>query len=422
MTNIAMNIHYNNDDMRAMITFECVCHKNVHMPITEDELEFYCPHCDRLFRINSISSVKLMEFSHPKLKLTLPWDDIESGAQNQIKDALKLDCVKKLAIMPDVHKGYDLPIGSVALLDDHVWPGGVGYDIGCGMSHINTHLSYHQLFGEISREEILSRMMRMIPVGTNRLINPRKYDRFRTASKYACLTEAVNNVMGYQLGTLGGGNHFIEIGVNSLDEVGITIHSGSRRAGWLIADFYMRQTGGPIHISESMGSAYIKDMKWASKYALFNRQEMMASTLNALGFGSNLDYYTFTNEHHNDIEFVDDGIIHRKGATPAYLNQTGIIPGNMCDGVYITKGLGNKEYMFSASHGAGRIKSRTQAKKDITQEMVVDNMKDIMYPFNLDLRDESREAYKSIHDVVAMQDGELITVMDHFKPSIVLKG
>ena len=357
----------------------------------------------------------------PRLKLTLPLEEIEATALEQIEAALKIPSLKLLAIMPDVHTGYDLPIGGVALLEDHIWPGAVGYDIGCGMCHFTTKMKRSEL---PDLQELFERLSNMIPVGFHKLKTPATdVTPFASASRFAALTDAVMCNAVRQLGTLGGGNHFIEIGVNKHNMVGVTVHSGSRRSGWLVGDFYMRLTKGPVPLSSKIGKAYLKDMKWCIQFALANRLKMLHACLTALG----LDLppqEDIINETHNHAIITSKGVLHRKGATPAQKGQLGIIPANMRDGVWITRGLGNEEFLCSASHGAGRKLSRTAAKQLISSSEVKEQMKGIVYPplKGGALLDEAPAAYKEIDEVIARQDGILVDIIDHFSPVLVMKG
>lgn len=358
-----------------------------------------------------------------RLKLTISEDKIEPRALEQIYGALRFPFLKKLAIMPDVHAGYDLPIGGVALLDDHVWPGAVGYDIGCGMCHVNTGYKLNELNDLV---EVYDKIIKHTPLGFSTKDQPNYgFDKFVSASGFSALTDAVNFKASIQTGTLGGGNHFIEIGVNEEGEVGITIHSGSRRPGWLIGDFYMRMTGNPINIKSEIAQAYIKDMKWAISFANLNRYQMLRDSLYAMGIEhKKVDTLCAhaINENHNHAEVTSEGILHRKGATQANKDQYGVIPANMHSGVWITRGLGNDEFLSSASHGAGRKMSRRMARKELTMSELVNQMENIITPPLNNLLDESPDAYKDITEVIAAQEGILIEVVDHFKPVLVVKG
>lgn len=354
-----------------------------------------------------------------RLKLTIPAEEIEAGAWEQIEAALALPYLKTLAIMPDVHSGYDLPIGGVALLDGYIWPGAVGYDIGCGMCHVNTGAHIGGL-NSADLREVYERIRRLVPVGFATHDKPHDgFQKFRNASGFSCLQDAVRERASRQVGTLGGGNHFIEIGVNDQGTIGVTIHSGSRRSGWLIGEFYMLTTGGPVPLESEIGQRYLADMTWALQFALDNRAAMMRCCLEALGLGSDLP---MVNENHNHAVVTPDGVLHRKGATPAEVGQPGIIPANMRDGVWITRGLGNEDFLCSASHGAGRAMSRGQAKKLIDPTRFETEMGDIITPDLGGLVDEAAQAYKPIGQVLTAQDGLLVDIVDHFRPVVVVKG
>jgi len=350
-------------------------------------------------------------------------DEIEIEAQKQIYATLKLDSLRALAIMPDVHAGYDLPIGGVALLKGHVWPGAVGYDIGCGMCHVTTDSTVNDI---PDLTDVYDRIMAAIPVGFNSHKDKRPVKPFTNASRDKALGNTVQAKAEQQIGTLGGGNHFLQVGVNSKGKIGITIHSGSRRSGWEIGDFYMKQTKGPVPVSSEIGNAYWQDMSWAVEFALDNRRRMMRFCLEALKLPMSL-LNGMVNENHNHAEIYMDPqydlcIIHRKGATPAEEGQLGIIPANIRDGVWITRGRGNKAFLCSASHGAGRTMSRQAAKRDLDFEEFQSQMEGIMAPVTEAHLDEAPNAYKPIDAVLKAQDGILVDIIDHFKPLLVVKG
>ena len=357
-----------------------------------------------------------------RLKLTLPAGEIESAAWDQIKAIMQLDCLKTLAIMPDVHAGYEMPIGGVALLDGHIWPGAVGYDIGCGMCHINTGCAVEDLS---ALYEIYRNIKSRIPVGFSAHESPAAEVLFKSACGDKRLDQFVASKAGVQLGTLGGGNHFIELGVNTHGEVGITIHSGSRGAGHAIGERYMLARHGPVPLDSELGQQYLSDMNWAVEYALRNRRQMMFECLSAAGFTLHQSLSLaerMINENHNHAVVTPDGVLHRKGATPAETGQLGIIPANMRDGVWITVGLGNEEYLKSASHGAGRRMSRGQAKKTVDAQALEAEMAEIYCPPVETMLDEAPSAYKNINEVLIRQDGLLVDVIENFKTILVVKG
>lgn len=367
-----------------------------------------------------------------KLKLLLPMEEIEQGAQQQIYALLGHDFVKKLAIMPDVHMGYLMPIGGVGLFDNVISPYAVGYDIGCGMCNIVTDTPYEDVSPQ--REIYYQDITRKIPLGFNghsaRGKRQNNYKEFASAIGDAELDEKVNNKLNEQLGTLGSGNHFIEIGKSREGFLAITIHSGSRNIGHSIATAYIalakeNDTDLPkdfLHLNSALGQAYLKDMNFALEYALANRLHMMARILDIFNLSASL-IKDVVNENHNHAEVLEGGmVLHRKGATPALKGQIGIIPGSMKTGVYITKGLGNEEFLSSASHGAGRKMSRKKAKEKLDLDVFEEEMKGIMAPVHRGTLDEAPGAYKDLHYVIGLQEGKVIDVIDHIKPKIVVKG
>ncbi|WP_457642064.1 RtcB family protein [Persephonella sp.] len=363
-----------------------------------------------------------------KIKSLIDLTEIEPEALKQIYDVASLDIVKKLAIMPDVHAGYDLCIGGVALVEDHISPSFVGYDIGCGMCFVNTGVKKDDMFKtKKEREKIAQEIYRAIPVGKNIRKKPLDYKPFRSTSGDKNLTKKVNDKLFHSLGTLGSGNHFIEIGENLEGNVCITIHSGSRNIGHSIASYYMKK-GRFLPLGSAIGQAYLHDMNFALEYALENRLTMMKEILKILGFTDKeikkMIKKNLINENHNHAVITDEGVLHRKGATPADKGQPGIIPANMKDGVYVTVGLGNEEYLSSASHGAGRVLSRRKAKEiiDLKEFKKVMEMADIVAKVSELTKDEAPFAYKDINQVIKAQQGVVIEVVDVVKPVINIKG
>lgn len=328
--------------------------------------------------------------------------------------------------MPDVHMGYSLPIGGVALLDDVISPAYVGYDIGCGMCCVILDDNANELTASM-KHNIFNEVYRVVPTGLGGELTAPEVDikDFASASGNSDLNNKVNAKLKIQLGTLGSGNHFIEIGKNDSGNIAITIHSGSRNIGHSIASFYMKLNDeglpkGFFYKNSCLGQAYYRDMVYAQEYALLNRKFMMETILSI--FGYTLKDYGMINENHNHAEIVADGVLHRKGATPALKEQLGVIPGNMRDGVYITKGLGNKEYLCSASHGAGRVMSRKRAKSEISLADFTNSMKGIIAKVQNSTLDEAPFAYKNLDTVIEYQEGVVIKVVDKITPLINIKG
>ena len=366
---------------------------------------------------------------HPKLKLTIPWESMELEAQQQIIRVLAMPELECLAIMPDVHAGYDLCIGGVALMRGCVSPSFVGYDIGCGMCHVNTGKSMRDLGLDSPKEHerLFLRMQDAIPAGLGKKGRTGSDIVFVSASGDKQLDKKVEPHIYTQLATLGSGNHFLEIGVASSGMVGVTIHSGSRRPGYDIASWYMKK-GRLFPLESSLGQAYLADMRWALAFALENRRRMLEKALETMGMPAHtirklLAPGVMINETHNHAVLAGENLaLHRKGATPAELGQAGVIPANQRDGVWVTRGLGNKEFLTSASHGAGRSLSRKAAAAKGSVAELQRAMKGIVCRTDKAMLDEAPWAYKKIDAVLAAQDGILVDVVDHFAPVMVLKG
>jgi tRNA-splicing ligase RtcB len=363
--------------------------------------------------------------NYEKLKTLIPLELLEAEAIKQIENNLKVPFLKKLVILPDCHSGYDLPVGAAALLDGYVSPSYVGVDIGCGMCTVKTPIVADEL-KEKDKEHIFKQVYQKIPVGFKRRKTPLPYKKFYSASGDKKLEKEANKIINISLGTLGGGNHFIEFGKSEKNGyLYITIHSGSRHLGKLIADFYIKR-GRFLAIDSKDGLNYWEDMTFAIEYALANRKFMMDIILKEILKLSRTEYEetikTFVNESHNFAEKTKEGILHRKGATSAYKGQIGIIPANMRDGVYLTEGLGNWEYLSSASHGAGRKMSRHQARKKISQQEFEQSMKGIVARTSKKIIDEAPMAYKDIDLVLKYQKGKVIKVIDKLYPVINIKG
>ena len=387
--------------------------------------------------------------SMDKLKTLIPLEEIEVSAQEQIFKALANPFLLKMAVMPDCHTGYDLPIGGVALLDGVISPSYVGYDIGCGVCSYKTEYQYLDFSSE-NYKSIWKKIKEIVPNGEGRErannLNPFGFSQFTT--NHRRLKDRVTPKLIPQMGTLGGGNHFIEIGICGDTRLAITIHSGSRNPGHSVGGYYMELSKtadtdlppGFFHLDSEYGKDYLKDMVYMCEYALQNRWTMMIDVLKIMHeefaqhnthrscdtkYEINLEEVDsmMINENHNHATVNPDGtVLHRKGATPAEKGVLGVIPGSMASGVYVTSGLGNEEFLCSASHGAGRKMGRTKAKKSIPIETFVEQMKGIICSTDKSLLDEAPDAYKDIQEVINRQKGVVIDVVDLIKPIVNVKG
>lgn len=374
-----------------------------------------------------------------KLVTLIPLEELEQEAQSQIYEALDHDFLIKLAIMPDCHTGYSLPIGGVALLDAVISPAYVGYDIGCGMCHLATSLRLEHIE---DLQALYKEIKESIPNGEgNEQKRQFMYSEFpdSTGNKDA-YAQRVQSKLNTQLGTLGGGNHFIELGLDPDGNICVTIHSGSRNPGHSVGGHYMKLSNtndtdlppGFLHLGSDLGQAYLTDMEFMLVFALENRRMMMKQVLKIMGYDpasiESFLKYNMINENHNHavVSYTEDNpkgtVLHRKGATPADKGQLGVIPGNMRDGVFVTVGLGNEHYLSSSSHGAGRKMSRKKAKEVIGLETFQSQMKGIVAGTDASLLDEAPDAYKDLDHVIKLQKGIVVDVVYHTRPILNVKG
>ena len=370
-------------------------------------------------------------------------ENIEGEALSQFYDAMKQPYVVRGALMPDAHAGYALPIGAVVATDGVIVPAWVGYDIGCGMCAVPTSFSREGV--EIHKKAIFDQIYRDVPTGFDHNKKSLDWSYDGAVSEFVEKELIATGAPGKQVGTLGGGNHFIEIGYDENDRIWIIIHSGSRNVGHKIATHYMKVASGDgkareghygLDVRSHEGGNYIADLAFGLQFALTNRLKMIERIEYAISrhVSGGCDYAQLINRNHNHAELKmmpHDGPtrdlrpvwIHRKGATHAEESMLGVIPGNMRDGSFIVRGKGNPDALCSSSHGAGRVLSRKKAKEQLNMDdfkatMTAAGVQAKVVPGTLD---ESPFAYKSIFDVMAMQT-ELVDVVHHVKPLINIKG
>ncbi len=381
--------------------------------------------------------------------------DIEAGALVQAENLARHPAVRHhVALMPDCHWGYGMPIGGVIAVQDAIIPAAVGVDIGCGMIAVETDIPAERLSEMSFRRQIQERIKKFIPVGEGiHHQTAQVWDGFEEYLDGKNANEKfVLKIDRCNLGTLGGGNHFIEIQKSDAGFVWMMIHSGSRNMGKRIEEYYhsrasqlcerfysplVNQDLAFLPIEEKEGHNYLHDMQFALKYALENRQRMMKICKEIIAdFIPEANFKQDLNIHHNYAAFEEHFgktyCIHRKGATSAKLNEIGIIPGSMGTASYIVRGLGNPESFMSCSHGAGRRMSRAFASKNLTVEECDAAMAGIVcerwskvkcYGSNGKVYDlsEAPQAYKNIDEVIAAEN-DLVEVLTRLTPLAVLKG
>lgn len=365
-------------------------------------------------------------------------DDIEEGALMQARNLANLPFVFKwVAIMPDSHQGYGMPIGGVLATSGVIVPNAVGVDIGCGMAACKTSLT------EISTEalkSVMGKIRKVIPVGFNHQAEEQRWDGFDDAPDIPIIQRELSSAKK-QLGTLGGGNHFIEIQRGDDGHIWLMIHSGSRNFGLKTADEYHKTAQrlcekwysfmpdkdlAFLPIDTDAGNAYYKAMNYCLKFAQANRALMMGRAIDALYSETGATVLDEIDIHHNYAAFEHhygkDVLVHRKGATRATLGLTGIIPGSMGTFSYITEGLGNPESFFSSSHGAGRRMGRNEAKRTLNLESEQVKMAGIVHGLrSASELDEAPGAYKDI-DVVMENQKDLVKIRVSLSPLANIKG
>jgi len=359
-------------------------------------------------------------------------ENLEQEAVDQFVAAMELDSVVKGALMPDAHTGYSLPIGCVVAVKDRVYPSFVGYDIGCGMCAMPFSSDVTPAIVRENANKIHSKLLERIPTGKKHHTDDKTWD-----VPFICnpteFTEREYFKSGKkQLGTLGGGNHFIEIGVGEDDTVWAIIHSGSRNLGHKIATRYMKLAEDANGVDRGLdvlseeGKDYLQDLEFALEFALENRWRMMRvieKTLKEVVPSCYGEWNKLINRNHNHAVFKNGLWIHRKGATHAEEGMRGVIPANMRDGCFIVKGRGNEDSMSSSSHGAGRAMSRKKALQSITMEQFRDTMNEsgVYATVTEGTLDESPFAYKDIFEVMRLQE-DLVDIVDYVKPLINVKA
>lgn len=372
--------------------------------------------------------------------------DIEYGAIHQMNTAMRLEVAVNAALMPDAHQGYALPIGGVIALENAISPSFVGYDIACRMKLTILDISPRDFMAW--RGEFLKIMQQVSSFG--------KGAGFRGGerSSHAVMDDplwyslphlkALRGQAWEQLGSSGGGNHFFDAVIGTVvskpswmplevgDEfVAIMTHSGSRGTGHKLATHYVKlakaETSAKYHgvptgyewlsMGSEAGQEYWDVMQLMGRYAAANHQIIHDKFLAASGTERIAEY-----ENHHNFAWIDgDKVIHRKGATPAELDQPGIIPGSSGTPSYLVSGLGNEESLSSSSHGAGRPFSRTEAKRRHDEERVDLWMNDHNILTAGLSPDETFLAYKDIDRVMSLQT-DLIVPVAKMNPKIVIMG
>lgn len=370
----------------------------------------------------------------------------EQGAIQQAMNISKHPwLVGNVCLMPDTHEGYGMPIGGVVALNNAICPNMVGVDIGCGMLAVKTNLTTEQINVDLLKQ-VMGKIRELVPVGFNHH-NAKQSNSIFDNEKWKFLTICGKEFDSaqYQIGTLGGGNHFIEIQRDEDNNIWFMIHSGSRNLGKKVADYYNRKAKelcefwkqyeivkndlAVLPIGTDEARDYICEMKMCLDFAYENRILMADNICKAFNeVFSDFETFDVINIHHNyaalEHHYNRDVWVHRKGATLAREGTMGIIPGSQGTCSYIVEGLGNEASLCSCSHGAGRKMSRIQAKQILTVKEEAKRMDDlgIVHSIrNVNDLDEAPSAYKDI-DVVMDEQSDLVKILVKLSPLGVIKG
>jgi tRNA-splicing ligase RtcB len=391
----------------------------------------------------TLPMITLFNKNNQLVPLKLWLDNPEELETEALKQALNLTLLPfayhHIAIMPDAHQGYGMPIGGVLAADDAIIPYAVGLDIGCGMRSAETSIKVRDLSPE-KINLILNQIGKAIPQGFDWHKKPKKHPIFdELPQEVGILREEAQNVR-YQLGTLGGGNHFVELQRDPQGILWVMIHSGSRNIGKKVAEHFHKRAvkscqakGISLPTSELSffgfdtpdGQEYFKAMSWCQKFSRTNREAMMEIILDILGETPR----NIIDIHHNyagiETHFGKEVIVHRKGAVKAEEGLPGVIPGSMGTHSYIVEGMGNLESFQSSAHGAGRRLGRNQARRTIPVERVFREMAEknivIATATKHELPEECDSAYKNIDAVMEYQK-DLVKIVTTLYPIAVLKG
>lgn len=380
------------------------------------------------------------------------WGDpatVDPQATQQLHNIAALPWVHGVAVMPDVHFGKGATVGSVIAMRGAVSPAAVGVDIGCGMTAQLTTLTANDLPEDLTR--LRHRIEKAIPVGKDSHKQSVDVDSLQTGFRgWWDFWKSFDNIAHQgirrlegrtrkQLGTLGGGNHFIEVCLDDEDRVWLMLHSGSRHIGNALAQHHISRAKDLPHnqdlpdpdlavfVSDTpQMQEYRRDLFWAQEYARRNRAVMMGLLRNVVR--KQFPQATFEPEisaHHNYVaEEVHDGqelLVTRKGAIRAGAGDMGIIPGSMGAASFIVRGLGNGDSFESASHGAGRRMSRNAAKRQFTVADLESQTDGVECRKDQGVVDEIPGAYKDIHEVMTAQ-GDLVEIVAQLKQVVCVKG
>ena len=368
-------------------------------------------------------------------------NDPEEGTLKQAKNMAALPfAFSHTCLMPDAHEGYGMPIGGVLATKNVIIPNAVGVDIGCGMQSVKTSLT--ELNGDTIKR-IMSGIRSVVPLGFRHHKKKQEIPAELTCPEGEICKRELKD-LSYQLGTLGGGNHFIEIQKGSDGCIWFMIHSGSRNLGKQVAAHYSKKAReinekslkpvpksfdlAGFEADSRIGKDYIAEMNYCLDFARANRRKIANLVSEIFSEITSCNFFKGIDVHHNyaayEKHFGEKVIVHRKGAISAQKNETGIIPGSQGASSYLVSGLGNPDSFCSSSHGAGRKMGRNEAIKKLNLEYEKQKLDALGIVHSVrgirDL-DEAPGSYKDIEEVMRNQS-DLVAIELKFDPLAVIKG
>ena len=393
------------------------------------------------------------ELTNQRVPVKIWTDDVDEKSKEQLANIASLPFIHHhVAAMPDVHVGIGATIGSVIATHEAIIPAAVGVDIGCGMVAARLSITANQL-DEKALKKVFDQISRDVPVGRGQhpddrvlvdAARPFEPGLRELTDQHPQLLKAFGKFSKWtnQMGTLGSGNHFIEVCLDETDQVWVMLHSGSRGIGNAIATYFIQlarqdMEHSTIHLPDrdlayfpegaEHFADYVTAVHWAQEYALQNRKSMLDLVLSALA--RHLPPFVVTTEavncHHNYIakehHYGADVWVTRKGAIRARAGDLGIVPGSMGTRSYIVRGKGNPESFCSSAHGAGRRMSRTAAEKQFTAGDLAQQTQGIICRKDKGVIDEIPGAYKDIDQVMANQN-DLTEILHTLKQVVCVKG
>lgn len=373
-----------------------------------------------------------------KIPIKIWLTELDTETLQQAKNLANLPhTFKWIAIMPDAHPGYGMPIGGILATKEIIVPNAVGVDIGCGMNAVKTSLT------EIDEEllkKITGEIRRSILVGFQHQTSKQTWSGFSRAPSIKIIQDELESAR-LQIGTLGGGNHFVEILKGDDGHIWIMVHSGSRNFGFKTANYYNMKAIeyceensielpskdlAFLPMNSRVGLEYFEAMNFCTEFARGNRELMMENAKRVFGNITNCSFESAIDIHHNfaseEEHFGEKVIVHRKGATRAFKGMKGIVPGSMGTPSYITEGLGNEDSFSSCAHGAGRQMGRKEAIRNLDMAEEQKKMTGILGgPRTKSELQEAPGAYKNIDEVMQNQR-DLVKILVKLSPLSVIIG